>query len=191
MTREGYSIAELAADLKRLRTECADEHRLLAAVRPLALRAANSSHLWLEDRMLTPDPEQGFSLFPLSQEEDHSLAVFAFSWLPDRGTPAHDHGTWAVVAGVVGPEWNTFWRRQDDGTRPGYAKLDQVGEKTFVPGEVLAMPTGTIHQVWNKTGSVTVSLHIYGMHINHTGRSQFDVENCIARPYIARIEPLR
>jgi predicted metal-dependent enzyme (double-stranded beta helix superfamily) len=50
------------------------------------------------------------------------------------------------------------------------------------------MPTGTIHQVWNKTDAVTVSLHIYGMHINHTGRSQFDVENCLAKPYIARVE---
>jgi predicted metal-dependent enzyme (double-stranded beta helix superfamily) len=188
MTRDDYSIAELAADLRRLRVECADEHRLLAALRPLALRAANAKQLWFTDRMLTPDAEQGFSLFPLSEEHDHSLAVFAFSWLPDRGTPPHDHGTWAVVAGVVGPEWNTFWRRQDDGARPGYAKLEQVGAKTFAPGEVLAMPTGTIHQVWNKTDAVTVSLHIYGMHINHTGRSQFDVENCLAKPYIARVE---
>ena len=72
--------------------------------------------------MLSPNQEQGFSLFPLSEEPDHSLAVFAFSWLPNRGTPPHDHGTWAVVAGVLGPEWNTFWRRLDDGTRPGYAK---------------------------------------------------------------------
>lgn len=138
--------------------------------------------------MLAPDPEQGFSLFPLSEEEDHSLAVFAISWMPARGTPAHDHGTWAVVAGVVGPERNKFWRRQDDGAKPGYAKLEQVGAKTFVPGEVLAMPAGTIHDVWNETDSITVSLHIYGVHINHTGRSQFDVEKCIERPFITRVE---
>ncbi len=187
MTLDGYSIAQLAADLKRIRTECDNEHGLLAAVRPLARRAAESSDLWLADRMLQPDREQGFSLFPLSEEEDHSLAVFAFSWMPDRGTPPHDHGTWAVVAGVVGSEWNTFWRRQDDGTRPGYAKLEQSGAKMFLPGEVLAMPTGTIHQVWNQTAAVTVSLHIYGMHINHTGRSQFDPESCTAQPYIARV----
>ena len=188
MTREDYSIAALAADLRRLRAECPDEHRLLAAVRPLALRAANASHLWLSHRMFTPDPEQGFSLFPLAEEDDHSLAVFAISWLPDRGTPPHDHGTWAVIAGVEGPEWNSFWRRQDDKTRPGFAKLEQVGTKTFNPGEVLAMPSGTIHQVWNKTDSVSVSLHIYGMHINHTGRSQFDVENCVERAFVTKVE---
>jgi len=187
MTREGYSVPQLAADLRRIHAERAGEHGILAAVRPLALRAAESRDLWLADYMLSPDHEQGFSLFPLSEEEDHTLAVFALSWLPNRGTPPHDHGTWAVVAGVVGPEWNTFWRRKDDGTRPGYAKLEQVGAKMFLPGDVLAMPAGTIHQVWNKTDAVTVSLHIYGMHINHTGRSQFDPEKCTAEPYIARI----
>ena len=125
MTQDVYSIPQLVADLKRIRAEGADEHRILAEVRPLALRAAESSDLWLERAHVhARTSEQGFSLFPLNEEEDHSLAVFAFSWLPDRGTPPHDHGTWAVVAGVVGAEWNTFWRRQDDGTRPGYAKLD-------------------------------------------------------------------
>ncbi len=184
---EDYSIHQFVADLRRLRAEGGDEHRLLVAVRPLALRAAESRDLWLENYMLSPDPDQGFSLFPLSEEPDHSLAVFAFSWLPNRGTPPHDHGTWAVVAGALGPEWNTFWRRQDDGDRPGYARLEQVGARMFLPGEVLAMPSGTIHQVWNKTDAVTVSLHVYGMHINHTGRSQFDPEKCTAEPYIARI----
>jgi predicted metal-dependent enzyme (double-stranded beta helix superfamily) len=187
MSEDSYSIAQLVGDLKRIRAEAPDEHHLLAAVRPLALRAAGSRDLWLEERMFAPDKEQGFSLYPLSAEQDHSLAVFAFSWLPDRGTPPHDHGTWAVVAGVVGPEWNTFWRRQDDGSRAGYAKLTQIGAKMFLPGDVLAMPAGTIHQVWNQTVAVTISLHIYGMHINHTGRSQFDITDDTARPFIARV----
>jgi predicted metal-dependent enzyme (double-stranded beta helix superfamily) len=53
---------------------------------------------------------------------------------------------------------------------------------------VLAMPTGMIHQVWNQTAAVTVSLHIYGRHINHTGRSQFDVKNDAELPFVTRIE---
>jgi hypothetical protein len=66
-------------------------------------------------------------------------------------------------------------------------QLEQTGAKTFVPGEVLAMPTGMIHQVWNQTVAVTVSLHIYGKHINHTGRSQFDVKNNAELPFVTRI----
>jgi predicted metal-dependent enzyme (double-stranded beta helix superfamily) len=188
MAENDYPIAQLAADLRRIRNEYGDERRVLAAVRPLALRAAEAKHLWLEERMFAPDPEQGFSFFPLSEEPDHTLAVFALSWLPKRGTPPHDHGTWAVVAGVVGPEKNTFWRRLDDGTRPGHAELERIGAKVFEPGHVLAMPTGTIHEVRNETDAVTVSLHIYGKHINHTGRSRFDPESRTAAPFVNRIE---
>jgi 4-amino-4-deoxychorismate lyase len=44
------------------------------------------------------------------------------------------------------------------------------------PGDVLALQPDSIHSVINETGSVTVSLHVYGKHVNHTERSQFDPE---------------
>ena len=53
-----------------------------------------------------------------------------------RRTPPHNHGTWAVVAGVDGLERNAFWKRLADGSRPGYAKIAKVTEKDFGPGEV-------------------------------------------------------
>ena len=49
------------------------------------------------------------------------------------------------------------------------------------------MPTGMIHQVWNQTDAVTISLHIYVRHINHTGRSQFDAKNDTEQPFVTRI----
>ena len=48
------------------------------------------------------------SVHVLHEESDHRLAVFAVSWLPGRGVPPHDHGTWAIVVGVDGPEKNLF-----------------------------------------------------------------------------------
>jgi predicted metal-dependent enzyme (double-stranded beta helix superfamily) len=80
------------------------------------------------------------------------------------------------VAGVDGPELNRFFERVDDRNRAGHAALRQTGERAFEAGEVIAMPAGMIHVVWNDTDKVTVSLHIYGKHINYTGRSQFDIE---------------
>ena len=185
MNDADYTIARLVADLRRIREEAGDEHRLLAAVRPLALRAAQAHATWLEPGMLEPDPVQGFSPYLLSEEPDHSLAVIAFSWAPHRGTPAHDHGTWAVVAGVRGTERNVFWRRLDDGTRAGYAELVRTGAKDFGPGDVLAMPSRAIHAVSNDTDAVTLSLHIYGIHVNHTGRSKFDPELRTVEPFVA------
>lgn len=181
------AIAELVEGLRRIRATTTDERALLAQVAPLAKRAVEDVS-WLTEAMLRPDPGQGFSLFPMHEEPDHTLAVFVLSWLPQRGTPPHDHNTWAVVAGMKGLEKNTFWKRIDDGSRPGHAELEQMGDKVFGPGHVMTMPTGTVHAVVNDSDEVSVSLHIYGKHINHTGRHQFDPQKKTATQYINRIE---
>jgi predicted metal-dependent enzyme (double-stranded beta helix superfamily) len=157
-------------------------------VRPLAQRAALSRASWLEERFYIANPDQGFGVHLLHEEIDHHLAIFAVSWLPGRGAPPHDHGTWAVVAGVDGPETNEFFERVDDGARPGYAKLRKIGEKVFGVGDVLAMRTGQIHSIRNEGDTVSLSLHIYGKNIQHTGRSQFDVEKHIQTPFVLTVE---
>ena len=48
------------------------------------------------------------------------------------------------------------------------------------------MPAGNIHSVVNETSAVTVSLHTYGMHVNHTDRAQFDPEAKTATPLILK-----
>ncbi|MBI4195656.1 MAG: cysteine dioxygenase family protein [Betaproteobacteria bacterium] len=183
-----YSISDLVGDLKKICAACHSDHDIIARVRPLAQRAAASRELWLDKRFYEADPDQGFGVYLLHEEPDHTLAVFAVSWLPNRGTPPHDHGTWAVVAGVDGPEKNEFFERVDDRSRPGYAELRKIGEKVFSDGEVVALPAGAIHSVWNETDAVTVSLHIYGKHVNHTARSQFDAEKRTETPFILKVD---
>jgi len=184
MDMNAYSIAQLVADLKAIRAQAKDEREILNRARPLARRAALAKDSWLEPRMYEADPEQGFGVHLLHEEPDHTLAIFAVSWLPGRGTPPHDHGTWAVVAGVDGPELNRFFERVDDRSRPGHAEVKKSGEKVFGVGDVVAMPTGGIHVVWNESDQVSVSLHIYGKHINFTGRSQYDPEKQTETPFV-------
>jgi predicted metal-dependent enzyme (double-stranded beta helix superfamily) len=188
MKAESYSIPQLVAELRQIRAQFQDERDILHAVRPLARRAALSKDTWLEKRMYQGDEQQGFGVYLLHEEPDHTLAVLALSWLPHRGAPPHDHGTWAVVAGVEGPEKNEFFERADDRRRSGYAELRKVGEKVCGAGDVLAMPKGAIHSVWNETDTVSVSLHIYGTHINHTGRSQFDLQKKTETPFVVRVQ---
>lgn len=187
MDTTAYSITQLVEDLKGICAQVKDEREILSRARPLARRAALAKDSWLKPHMYEADPEQGFGVHMLHEEPDHTLAIFALSWLPGRGTPAHDHGTWALVAGVDGPEMNQFFERVDDRSRPGHAELKKIGEKVFSVGEVVAMPTGGIHVVWNETDKVTLSLHIYGKHINFTGRSQFDPENRTETPFIVTV----
>ena len=188
MDSDHYPISQLVADVKRVCSQFEDERQILSHVRPLARRAALSKASWLEPRMYNADADQGFGVHLIYEEPDHTVAVLALSWLPHRGAPPHDHGTWAVVAGVDGPEKNEFFERADDRARAGYADLRKVGEKVCGVGDVLALPQGMIHSVWNETDAVSLSLHIYGKHINHTGRSQFDLEKRTEMPFIVKMQ---
>ncbi|HSA69352.1 MAG TPA: cysteine dioxygenase family protein [Burkholderiales bacterium] len=170
---EQLTLDRFVEELRRTRSECKDERDMLSRVRRLAPRFALAEG-WVQRKYYEADPEQGFGVHVLHEEPDHTLAVFAVSWLPSRGTPAHDHGTWAVIVGVDGAEKNVFWERADDRTRPGYAELRKIGEKLADRGDVVAMPAGAIHSVHNESERVTLSLHVYGKHVNHTERSQFD-----------------
>ena len=183
MTQAPYSIAQFLADVLRVMSTHDDEAALLEQVAPLARRAALDPQ-WRDDRQYIADPELGFGSTLLHEESDRSLFVVADSWLPGRGVNAHDHGTWAVVVGVDGPERNVFWERLDDGSRAGYAELRAVREQVVAVGDVITLPTGTIHSVCNDTDRTTLSFHVYGRHLNYTGRSQFDPERRIEKPFL-------
>lgn len=182
-----YPLEQFADDLRCAAAEAKSEREAIAAVRPLAWRFALSDN-WREPGQYRADPEQGFGAHLLHEEADHRLAVFSVSWLPGRGTPPHDHGTWAIVVGVDGTERNVFFERTDDRSRPGHADLRQLGEQILGSGEVLVMPAGTIHSVINDSAQTTLSLHVYGRHINFTQRSQFDLEQHSERPFIVKVQ---
>jgi predicted metal-dependent enzyme (double-stranded beta helix superfamily) len=183
MSDKGYSLGDYVNDLRAITRETQNDREIIAKVRPLARRLALSKS-WLKPAHYECNAEQGFGVHLLHEEADHTLAVFAVSWLPGRGAPPHNHGTWAVVAGVDGPEENAFWDRLDDGKREGFAEITKRAEKAFTEGEVVALEPDHIHSVMNRTDATTVSLHTYGMHVNHTGRSQFDVEKNLEIPFV-------
>ncbi len=55
-------------------------------------------------------------------------------------------------------------------------------------GELVCIRTGGIHKVTNETERITLSLHTYGRHINHTNRSQFDLDTNARTEFIVRVE---
>lgn len=184
---ENYSIEEYAADLRAIAAETSDEDEILRRVGPLALRFA-ADRSWLLDRHYEADEEQGFGVHLLHEEADHSLAVLALAWLPGCGTPPHDHGTWAVVAGVDGVERNVRYNRVDDRGRDDYAELEVRHEFDADAGDLVCMKTGGIHKVTNETDRVTLSVHTYGRHVNFTNRSQFDLETGEKKLFMVRVE---
>lgn len=184
---KAYSLQEYVADLRRIVAETDDEDDILGRVGRLARRVV-ADRSWLEPKHYEADEEQGFGVYLLHEEPDHSLAVLLVNWLPGRGTPPHDHGTWAVVAGIEGTERNVRYNRLDDGSRPDYAELEIKHEFDADQGDLVLMKTGGIHKVSNETDRMTLSLHTYGMHINYTDRSQFDLERNECKRFQVRVE---
>ena len=174
--------------LRRIARETSDAREIIRRVRPLATELALARHSWLEPRHYTTDATQGFGVHLLHEEDDHTLAVMAVAWLPGRGAPPHNHGTWAVVAGVDGPETNVFWTRLDDGSREGFAEIEKQASRVFAEGEVVSFLPDSIHSVVNEGDRVTVSLHTYGKNLNYTGRSQFDPLSNTETPFLVKYE---
>jgi len=185
MTARADVIMQLVSDLKTITTETQDPWVIVERVRPLA-RDLALSRTWLREKHYECDPDQGFGAHLLHEEHDHTLAIFVGAWLPGRGAPPHNHGTWAVVAGVVGPERNTLWARVDDGSRSGYAKVQRQSDRVLHPGDVLTLQPDSIHSVINETEAVTVSFHVYGKHVNYTERSKFDPEQNTEKEFILK-----
>ena len=181
MSSSAYTLQRFVGDLRAITLGNADERQILTRVQPLMSQVALSKE-WLLPRHYEALEEQGNGVHLLHEEPDHTLAIVAVCWLPGRETPPHNHGTWAVVAGVEGSERNVLWRRRDDGARAGYAELEKTGEKVIGVSDLLAMPTGTIHSVANDTMEITLTLHVYGSHLNFSPRSQFDLETRTESP---------
>ena len=49
----------------------------------------------------------------------------------------------------------------------------------------------SIHSVVNETARVTLSLHVYGKHVNYTTRSQFDPRLETETTYIVKVDQPR
>ena len=177
-----YSIAEYVSDVRDILNQESDPSVFTDSIKPLTLRLAASKAM--EDPAYRVcDETQGFGVHLLHEEENHELGVFVFSWLPDRGTPPHNHETWAVVAVVEGEEYETHFERKDDGSKAGYAELEQTGKQIMRVGDVSVCMPQDIHSVWNKGSTPSISLHTYGKHINFTGRSYFDPDKNTEIPY--------
>jgi predicted metal-dependent enzyme (double-stranded beta helix superfamily) len=184
MCDTGYSVKRLVEDLRLLKARGGPEPALLEEVQECVKRLMLMKHNWLRSSMTMPSEEpQSAGVFQLHEEPDHSLAIFVVTWMPGEETPAHDHGTWAVVGGLEGWETQHRWKRLDDGSKPGYAEVVRDRSERIDTRTVAALDSKAIHSVQNDSGAKSVSLHVYGMHVDYTVRSQFDPARKTSAPY--------
>ena len=65
----------------------------------------------------------------------------------DAPTPIHNHNSWGVICVIRGRDRHILWAREDDGSKPGRARLRVVESRELGPGEIAWFPDapGDIH----------------------------------------------
>jgi predicted metal-dependent enzyme (double-stranded beta helix superfamily) len=163
MCDTGYTVRELARDLRDLKERALAEPEMLAESAELVKRLVLMKHNWLRTYMAkpAPTPEEGPKRHVLHEEPDHSLALFVVAMNGGERTAPHDHGTWAVIAGLEGREVNRRWKREGDAVVP-------AGEDTIDDATIVTLPGSTIHSLHNETDCASVTLQLYGINPDQT-----------------------
>lgn len=107
---------------------------------------------------------------PVAEQRSHILLVddndgpglYLTIAMPGKEAAPHDHGIWCVNAALSGRERQKMWRRSDDGSQPGHATLQQIGEIVVEPGNGLVMADHDIHSTMVEGDEPAVQLALYG-----------------------------
>lgn len=124
---------------------------------------------------------------PLYTDPDGLFTLRLYLWGPGEFTSAHDHNSWGVL-GPVSPGFEVInYKREDDGSREGYALLAEserflldAGETTFT----LPFDDG-IHVTGNPSEKTVLSLNFYGRTLPRGYLNKYDIE----RNHVYRVYP--
>ena len=179
MTAVKYSLDEFVYDMEAMLKEQPDQEKIFDKGSSLLERLiANPEAIPAE--YLVPagrGARSNHGSYALYQGES-GLLVTSVVWGPGDHASPHDHGTWGMI-GVTGNHLTeTRFRRVDDHTVDGYARLEKDRTGQFTSGEVtLLIPeVDEIHQMDNFTDQPTVEVHVYGNDLRGLNRCRYSLE---------------
>jgi predicted metal-dependent enzyme (double-stranded beta helix superfamily) len=102
---------------------------------------------------------------------------------PETMTPIHSHGSWGVIGLYQGRDRYQVWRRVDDGTGAGAARVELVEERIMGPGDVAVLPPPPhdIHAQQGHDGEAAYEFVLFGQNTMALPRLYFDPEHDHAR----------
>jgi predicted metal-dependent enzyme (double-stranded beta helix superfamily) len=106
-----------------------------------------------------------------------SLRIYL--WGPMEYTYPHDHNSWGVI-GTASEGYEVInYRRVDDESHEGYARLVEVKRVRLEPGETaFTLPFSKgIHKTGNATKASIATLHFYGKTLPRGYLNSFDIAN--------------
>ena len=110
------------------------------------------------------DPDYGFFVGALIREPKHRANV-------------HDHAhTWTIYGVLDGDERTHVYKRLDDGSKPGMAKLELLKRNEAPTGHVDIVPPWVPHSEWG-IGERSVAITVRSQRPGGYAQNRFDLEN--------------
>ena len=121
------------------------------------------------------------------RSQDPDLCIFTMVVPPGAATRVHNHLTDGWVGLVQGGQIERQFRRVDDRSQPGVARLELTAEASIGLGELtpLAYPDHDIHQILTTSSEASVSLHVLCNDLGVVERQSFDPEAGTVRDFIS------
>ena len=112
-------------------------------------------------------------------EKSRLYSLRMYLWGPGEYTVPHDHNSWGIIGTVTTGFEVINYRREDDGSQEGYARLAQKEVMQLQPGQTAStLPLNEgIHKTGNPTESTLITLSIYGQPLGRGYLQGFDVED--------------
>jgi predicted metal-dependent enzyme (double-stranded beta helix superfamily) len=152
------------------------------ALRDLASR----DHLYPEAHFPRQSDAPG-ALYELWVNEAGTAALYFNVIWDDIVSPPHRHGTWAVIAGMMGAEPNQTYRLNPETDAP--VALERID---VVPGVVVSMLPTDVHSIHVHSPFPVKTLHLYGRSLATAGlRELYNTDQKEWQTYPAQVEVLQ
>jgi predicted metal-dependent enzyme (double-stranded beta helix superfamily) len=185
-------VAALVAEARTILAEKPLSRDVIGEIARKLEGLAARQHLWSEAEYRSPTEAERQRRYLVSEEPDHTFALYLSVMYHGRRVPPHNHTTWACIAAVDGCETNYLYERLDDGSTPGRASLRERAQVRVEPGRSIALMPDDIHAVANLEAPVIRHIHFYGRALEVLDqRLIFDLAAGTCKPMVMEIPSTR
>lgn len=167
---ERAGAIEAAVDrIRGIERDAGIDHDSLGRIKAELLDLAARKDLFTLDTFPPPGPDakRRSCLYRVSEDDDHRFALYVNS-ANTQETPAHNHTTWAVIAGIHGEEHNRFYRRLD-----GNEGVEQTGSSVVTEGNGVAFLAEELHSIHIDSERPILNFHMYGLGLEQLDRREY------------------